>query len=86
MFMFEKENTKHKEIFHLVDLKTKQLKQFLNSRIYKRVNCINWELKFLSKSTMSSVNIYFRFYRNNKFYSKSLKHTSFPTWFDDSRI
>ena len=31
---------------------------------------------------MSSVNIYFTFYRNIKFYSK----TSFSTWFDSSRI
>ena len=34
---------------------------------------------------MSSVNIYSTFYRNIKFYSKSLKHTSFSTWFDSSR-
>ena len=40
----------------------------LNSRILKRVNCINWELKFSMKSTMSSLNIYFTFYRNDKFY------------------
>ena len=38
------------------------------------------------KSTMSGVNIYFTFYRNIKFYSKSLKHTSFRTWFVSSRI
>ena len=49
----------------------------LNSRILKRVNCINWELKFSMKSTMSSLNIYFTFYKNDKFYYKSLKHTSF---------
>ena len=54
----------------------------LNSRILKRVNCINWELKFSMKSTMSSLNIYFTFYRNDKFYSKSLQLTSFSTWFD----
>ena len=48
----------------------------LNSRILKRVNCINWEFKFSTESTMSSVNIYFTFYRNDKFYYKSLKHTS----------
>ena len=35
------------------------------------------------KSTMSSVNIYFTCYRNNKFYYKSLKHTSFSTWFEE---
>ena len=34
----------------------------LNSRILKRVNCINWELKVSMKSTMSSLNIYFTFY------------------------
>ena len=44
-----------------------------NSRILKRVNCINSELKFSKKSTMSSLNIYFSFYRNDKFYYKSLK-------------
>ena len=36
--------------------------------------------------TMLSVDIYFTVYRNNKFYPKSLKHTSFITWFDGSRI
>ena len=35
---------------------------------------------------MLSLNIYFTFYRNNKFHSRSLKHTSFSTWFDGSRI
>ena len=38
------------------------------------------------KSTMSGVNIYFTFYRNVKFYSKSSKRTSFSTWSDSSRI
>ena len=58
----------------------------LNSRILKRVNCINWELKFSMKSTMSSLNIHFTFYRNAKFYYKSLKHTSLSAWFDGSRV
>ena len=49
----------------------------LNSRILKRVNCINWELKLSMKSTMSSLNIYLTFYRNYKFYYKSLKQTRF---------
>ena len=35
---------------------------------------------------MSSVHIHFTFYGNIKFYSKSLKHTSFSTWFVSSRI
>ena len=35
--------------------RTKQQKQSLNSRILKCVNCINWELKFSMKSTMSSL-------------------------------
>ena len=58
----------------------------LNSRILKRVNCINWELKFSMKWKMSSLNIYFTFYKNDKFYYKSLKHTSFSAWFDCSRV
>ena len=33
----------------------------LNSRILKRVNCINWEFKLSVKSTMSSVDIYLHF-------------------------
>ena len=45
---------------------------------------MNWELKFPMKSTTSSLNIYFTFYRNDKFYHKSLKHTSFSAWFDGS--
>ena len=54
----------------------------MNSTILKRANCINSELKFSMKSTMSSLNIYFTFYRNDNFCYKSLKHTSFSVWFD----
>ena len=57
----------------------------LNSGILKRVNCINWEIELSVKSTMSSVKICFTFYRNDTFYYRSLKHTSFSTWFDGSR-
>ena len=76
----QKKNKKQRDIFHLVDPRTLQNKAA--ETILKRVNCINWEFKFSLKSTMSSVNIYFIFYRNHKFYYKSLKHTSFRTWFD----
>ena len=64
----QKENTNQREIFHLVEPITLQNKA--------AVDCINWEFKFSMKSTMSMIT-YFTFYRNNKFYSKSLKHTSF---------
>ena len=58
----------------------------LNSRILNGVSCINWELKFSMKSTMSSLNTYFKLYRNNKLHNKSLKRTSFSAWFDGSRV
>ena len=58
----------------------------LNSRILKSDNCINWELKFSVKSTVSSLDIYFTFHRNDKFYYKSLKRKSFSAWFDGSRV
>ena len=38
------------------------------------------------KSTTSSVKHIFTFNRNNKFHSKSLKHTNFSNWIDGSRI
>ena len=86
----KKNNKKQKEIFHLVDpiilLNKSSGNNLLHSRILKRVNCINWELKFSMKLTMSSLNIYFTFYRNDKFYYKYLKHTSFSAWFDGSRV
>ena len=63
----------------------KAAETILNFRILKPVNCINWELKFSMKWTMSSLNIYFTSYRNAKFYYKSLKLSSFGTWFDGSR-
>ena len=79
----QKKNKKQKEIFHLVDPRTfaeqSSGNNLLDSRILKRVKCMNWEFRFSMKSTMSSVNIYFTFYRNDKFYYKSLKHTSFST-------
>ena len=81
MLAKEKKNRKQNEICHLVDPRTKQRKQSLNSRILKCVNCINWELEFSMRFTMSSLNIYFSFYRNSEFYYKSLKHTSFSAWF-----
>ena len=76
----QKKNKKQKEIFHLVDPRN----NLLNSRILKRVNCINWKFKFSMKSTISNVDIYFTFYSNELFYYKSLKHTRFSTWFDCS--
>ena len=84
-----KENTKQKEIIHLVDPRTLQNKaeetifEFQNLRMCQ---LYQMGIQFSMKSTMSSLNIYFTFYRNIKFYSKSLKHTSFSTWFDNSRI
>ena len=38
----------------------------------KRVSCINWKFKLSMKSMMSSGDIYFTFYGNDKFYYKSL--------------
>ena len=38
---------------------------------------LTFDIKFSMKLTMSSLNIYFTFYRNDKFYYKSVKHTSF---------
>ena len=84
----QKENAKQKEIIHLVDLRTLQ---------NKAAETIFWilESKIMSiSSTGNSVfdeidNVkcwhIFSFYRNIKFYSKSLKQTSFSTWFDSSR-
>ena len=55
-----------------------------------RINCKLFmcakEKHKTKRDTPPYVNIYFTFYRNIKFYSKSLKHTSFSTWFDSSRI
>ena len=80
-----KENTKQKEIIHLVDPRTLQNKAaetifwILES---KMCQLHQLGIQFSMKSTTSSLNIYFTFYRN----IKSLKHTSFSTWFDNSRI
>ena len=82
LFLCAKEkNGKQKEIFRLVDpqnlVERSSGNNLLSSRILKRVNCINWELKFSTKSTMSGLNIYFTFYRNDKFYYESLKTLKF---------
>ena len=85
----QKKKQETKEIFNLVDLNLVEQSSgnnLLNSTILKRVKCINWELKFSMKLTMSSLNMYFTFYRNDKFYYKSLKYTSFSAWFDGSRV
>ena len=78
LFLCGKEKQETKERFHPVDPRTLQNKaarnNLLNSRILERVNCINWEFKVSVKSTMSSV-IYFTFYRNDKFFYKSLNKT-----------
>ena len=85
----QKENTKQKQIIHLVDPRTLQNKAaetIFWILEYKMCQLHQLGIQFSMKSTRSSVNIYFTFYRNIKFYSKFLKHTSFSTWFDSSRI
>ena len=82
--MCQKENTNKKRQFTWFTpepCRTKQWKQSLNSRT-KICPLHQLGTQFSMKWTMSSVDIYFTFYRNIKFYSKSLKHTSFSTWFD----
>ena len=77
-----KENTKQKEIIHLVDpepCRTKQQKQSFEFSNLKMCQLHQLGIQFSIKSTMSSLNIYFTFYKNIKLYSKSLKHTSFST-------
>ena len=81
----QKKNTKQKEIIHLVEPRTLQNKAaetifwILES---KNVSIASIGNSVFDESTMSSVNIYFTFCRN----IKVLKHTSFSTWFDSSRI
>ena len=76
LFMCAKEKTRNKKRYftwltqNLVEQSSRN--NLLNSRILKHANCINWELKFSMKSTMSSLNIYFKYYRNVKFYYRSL--------------
>ena len=81
----QKENTKHKS--HMVGpCRTKQQKQSFEFWNLKTSQLHKLRIPFSMKLTMSSVNLYLTFYRNIKIYSKSLKHTSFSTWFDSSRI
>ena len=90
LFVCAKEKTRNKKrYFNWLTpepCRTKQRKHLLNSSILKCVSCINWELKFSMKSTMSSLDICFTFHKNDKFHYKSLKHTSFRAWFDGSRV